>query len=375
MSESPAHESPFGLVRKEDPQTKIILGARMDVLTDADLTDGAKNLFNLLLDLSLNPDVNQRRRGQILISTTQLCERLHRSKRSIWSWKKELTEKRFIWISKFLRPNMHAMHRFHIAALDPVQQGREEVPGDGLWGNGYRRPDQPTMPLGARAQSGKKRHLLVDRLGNPLFSNSAINEPPTRKERHFSPANFAGGNGKKYTSHPQNLREHDAQNITSAPQNLRTAGVHFAGENGTKEHSFNKSLVGDLVPFSKGGDHPAPVEDREAAFKLWEKRLDDMRNSDLRKLDEIVTREHQDARSADAKALARHKLVAIRLRLRGPSVPDEKPTKSKPTRKAPAQEKPMTEEVLLESARNAVALGATFLTEGQRQALKRVGEL
>ena len=65
-----------------------------------------------------------------------------------------------------------------------------------------------------------------------------------------------------------------------------------------------------------------------------------MRNSDLRKVSEICSREFQAARTEPARALAKRKLVAVRLRLLGPSLPDE-PGPVKAIKPATAKPKPM----------------------------------
>ena len=104
---------------------------------------------------------------------------------------------------------MHAMNVFHITALQPNREIRQEVAGDGMWGNGTRRPAQ-TMPLGARGGC-KKRHYLVDRFGNPLFAQGAENSPPTRTNCTWPPQNLRVGGAKKGTWHPQNLREEGAK--------------------------------------------------------------------------------------------------------------------------------------------------------------------
>ena len=188
-------KSPEQLRKKlQDQQT--IFKAREDCTTDATLTKGARLLFTLLLDLALNPQVNNSRRGQIAISNTQLCELLHASRRAIYGWTKGLEEQRHIWVSKLPRPNMHAMNVIHITALQPKREIRQEVANDGMWGNGTRRP-APAMPLGARGSGGKKRHYLVDRFGNPLFAQCAENSPPTRINCPSHPQKSAPGTRKK----------------------------------------------------------------------------------------------------------------------------------------------------------------------------------
>ena len=212
----------FHLQKAKDPWTEKILGARMAALCDPELTDGSRNLFTLLLDLSLDPVANMGRRFEVCISNTQLRERLARSARAIYGWTQELETQRHIWLSKKPRPNMHAMNVFHISALQPKRPSMPELPGDGMWGNGYRRPGQP-MPKGARGGTCTKRHYLLDRFGNPLIAKSVDYQPPTRKECGSPPQVLREAPAQNDTCHPQVLRETPAQNDTCLPQVLRGA--------------------------------------------------------------------------------------------------------------------------------------------------------
>jgi hypothetical protein len=213
-------EKKFTIQKARDPDFQKILDGRMAVLTNSDLHDGAKVLFTLLLELALNPFIRLRVRGQVAISNTQLRERLSRSARAIYGWTHELVFHNHIWLSKLPRPNMHAMNVFHITALQPQRPSEPELPGDGVWGNGYRRLDQ-AMPLGARGGTCKKRHYLFDRFGAPLFVQPVANEPATRKDCGSLPQSLREPPAKKDTCHPQSLREPPAQKDTSHPQSLR----------------------------------------------------------------------------------------------------------------------------------------------------------
>ena len=210
----------FDIVPAKDRDTEIILGARMAVLTNRNLTDGARALFTLLLDLALDPRSWHRRRGQVCISNTQLRERLFRSARAIYGWTKELEEERCIWVSKLGRPNMQPMNVFHITDLVPRQDRGPELAGDGMYGNGYRQPHMQ-IPKGARGGTCTKRHYLFDQYGKPLSAQVPANEAPTRKTCGWP---------------PQNLRGTPAQNDICPPQNLRGTPAKLAGATRTKRH-------------------------------------------------------------------------------------------------------------------------------------------
>jgi hypothetical protein len=369
------HQKPkaFDIVPAQDPLTQTILQARREAVTDRDLSDGAKLLFVLLLDWSLWPGKNVKP-GVVRISTTKLCELLARSARAIWGWKQELLKKQLIWIRDHFLPNAYPMHEYHIAVLDPEEHGGAPVTQDGLWGNCRRRSawSKEQRGLGARdALRSSKQHLEN---GGDFHISSEI-ATGSRTEGHLSVAESAVGNRKFCDSQPQNLRLATAK---SAIGNRSKRHLPTAANSTSQPHKtapLIEAQIGDLSLSEGRGKASPPDKAFEAAFKAWEGRLDDMRNSDLRKVEEIAVRELQDAKSEYAKSVAKRKLAAIRLRLRGPSVPDQpvKPS-ARPARKA-SQPMP-TEEELLASARNLVSLGMEkSLLPNQRAALKRAGEL
>jgi hypothetical protein len=210
----------FEIKPAKDPDRQKIFDARDAGITDPALTDGARNLFNYLLELSLNPYANNWRRGQVGISVTQLSERLSRSARAIYGWTRELVAQRHIWVTKLARPNTRPMNVYHITALQPHRQLGPEVAYDAMWGNGYRRPDQP-MPLGARGATCTKRQVILNQYGKPISSKTLENAVAT---------------GKKCGSFPQVLREPPAQNDTCQPQTLRETPAKLAGDSRTKRH-------------------------------------------------------------------------------------------------------------------------------------------
>lgn len=162
-------EGIFKLERKDDPLTLTIIHTREAVCQDARLEHGAARLFCLLLDFSLNPSMNLNRRGTVIISQTQLSERLNMSKRSVRDYIARLVSCGYLWVSKLPRPNMWPMARYHISALDAPKSAAMEVAQDGLWGNHARRFERPSRPPLA-ASLAPQGGPLVDSHGNPVSS-------------------------------------------------------------------------------------------------------------------------------------------------------------------------------------------------------------
>lgn len=191
----------FRIEKAQDKDTQTILRARREVHEDPDLSFGARTLFAYLLDLSLNPSVNNFRRGEICVSMRQLGERLHAGKSSLCGWVKDLSVKRHIWVSKLRRPNMDAQNVYHVTALQPRRELALEMAGDPLWGNGKRRPVQE----GIRGRPFKKKTLLVDRFGHPLFSQPVENETSQVQNLNRGSADSGPPSARNKNGEAQNL--------------------------------------------------------------------------------------------------------------------------------------------------------------------------
>jgi hypothetical protein len=261
----------FRIEKAQDKDTQTILRARQQALEDPELTNGASKLFAYLLDLSLNPNVNIGRRGQIGISTQQLSQRLHASRRAVYGWVRQLIAQRYVWLSKLARPNTNALNVYHIAALQPLRELRLELGGEPLWGNGHRRPVQ-AMPKGARGGLGKNGHVLVDRFGHPLFSQPAQYQPSDPQKLPVPPAKFAGAMSTNCAGLPQNLREPGAEIAHASRKKEHVAPAKIAGPPAQKAAPLRESQDGDQRPlenslnvqrvnaFKKGGEDGFLIE-------------------------------------------------------------------------------------------------------------------
>ena len=360
----------FRLERALDPETQKILIARMSVATDRTLSFGARNFFTLLLDLALDPTYHQGRRGQVAMSNTQLRERLNASARAIYGWTRQLESQLHIWLSKLPRPNTHAMNVFHVTALQPKKFHGPELPGDGSWGNGYRRPAQP-MPKGARGGTCKKHHYLVDQFGNPLFAQNADSEPGTRTFCAGSPQNLRETPEKKDMCHPQHLRETPAKKDTSHPQNLRGAPAKTVTSDEQERAVLRESLVG--VRDSTEVKGSLPPENLAA----WEKKIKAWFPRELEKAKADLLKAQKESDPGDNAAIAELSLriEAIDRALYGGNVPRKaaKP-QARPARPT-ADPKQPTEEEILDGARYLVSLGKeASLTKSQRAALAKAAK-
>jgi hypothetical protein len=291
----------FKIERAPDPNQCKNIRTRLESITDGELTDGARNLFTFLLDLALNPRVNDNRRGQIAISTTKLGEWLSRSERAIYGWTKELVAQRHIWVSKLYRPNTKPMNVYHITKLQPMREPEHELARDGLWGNGYRRPDQ-VMPQGARGATCKKRQVILDAFGKPVSSKTLENAVASSKKCWSPPQNLRVAPAQNDTWHPQNLRGTPAQNDTSPPQNLRVAPAQNDSAPRQETAVFIESQLETETPVQKGEGVSHPPEEQKAGIKdqKWERwlaTLDDMFPS---KLDDLRSRLQAELKAVES---------------------------------------------------------------------------
>jgi hypothetical protein len=216
------HNKVFKLAPVEDVRTKIILEARRQALRDGDLDFGARCLFTLLLDLSLSW-WTQRADGVVCVSVTKLSEELKCSPRTIYDWKRQLEERRYVWVTEQRMPNMWPVNTYHLSALDSPDEPRQLPTRDGLWGNGARR-DRPLPGEGAR---GTPLHSLHARKAAASLesSNLGLNSGATGSAPQVSAAKFAAGSGKVCTGEPQSLRRGAAEFAPGSGKKGRVAAA------------------------------------------------------------------------------------------------------------------------------------------------------
>ena len=349
-SDPNSRQKNFDIVPAKDKDSHKIFKARLEAVTDHRLAFGARNFFTFLLDLALNPRVNNDRRGEITISTTQLCEWLDASPRAIYGWTKELVECRHIWVSKMPRPNMHPMNVFHITAMQPMREIKQDVANDGLWGNGYRRPGE-LMPLGARGAIGKKRHYLLDRLGRPLYAETPENSPATRNICSSLPQNLREAPAKKDTCHPQNLRGAPAKKDTRPPQ---------------KQAVLIESQLEIETPVLRGEAQRPPSR------AVWERKLEKLYPDELKQLRADLLKQQKEVDPADKAFVAdiSLRIEAIDRQLYGAAVPKRK--QPRPVTAMPLAQKDPTTEELVEGAKYLASVGKEhLLTPAQRALIER----
>jgi hypothetical protein len=174
----------FTLSPAADPISGIVIGTREKACQDPNLSDGAVRLFVFLLDLAMSPFCNVTR-GVVVVSVTQICERIHCARRSVFSWMHMLEMGNYVWVDKQYMPNFWALNRYHIAALDPRDQPSQLPTRDGMWGNGVRRP---AAPSGTGARGGGAKFATEN---PPEFSDLAQNAPEAGKIVHAPGATVA----------------------------------------------------------------------------------------------------------------------------------------------------------------------------------------
>lgn len=323
------------------------------MVEDNNLSLGARLMFVRILDLSVRQASNVRP-GVVTISQQKLADKFAVSDRTIWNWRSELIRGNYVWMSKQWMPNAWAIDTYHVTPIHPKANTGDKTTVEGLWGNGTRR-GEPVRGMGAR-QPGQQQipgtgaHRKGLRLAKSFtvpVKDSILPDISTadRSQLRLSTEKSCGSQPKQASVlHRKDFRLATEKSFGSPPKQASVGNrkiLRFPTEAGC-EH---KKATGEGSSHLEGGrTSPAPPDgDQAAAFRGWERRLDDMRNSDLRRAEEIAGREFQAARGEAARSLAKRKLAAIRLRLRGPVVADAPapgPVKSalpKPPRMTPEQ--------------------------------------
>lgn len=316
MNDQSGHRPVFKLAPAEADITTLILGARDEVVNDPNLSLGARLMFTIILDRSVRQSTNIKP-GVVTVSQTKLAEVLGVGRRSIWNWKDELVRRGVIWMTSQPMPNAWPIDTYHVTALHAPARRDEKTTVEGAWGNGQRqvRPANASffarrnvVPLAPDFQTPEKSSILPN------------NAAPRGKVVPPSGEIWCHGPGKSGATGRGTVVPRAVERSFSGPgKSGATASGTVVPRPVESEFPLKKAKVPGFRAIEGG---TTPPDQHDEAFKRWESRLDDMRNSDLRKQEEIATKEFQAAKSIPARELGKRKLVAIRSRLLGPAVAD-----------------------------------------------------
>ena len=98
------------------------------------LSAAACRLFVRVLDMALNPWLNNGRRGRVIVSQAYAAKLLHVDERSIRRYNDELESVGLIWTSLEARPGSKPITVYHVTAYDAKKQVRQVAPGEGMYG-------------------------------------------------------------------------------------------------------------------------------------------------------------------------------------------------------------------------------------------------
>ena len=365
------HGEKFGIVAKEDPLlSRVVPAARRKVCHDTTIPEAARMFFCWLTDMSLLFGVYIRK-GVVKFSDSYLAERFKVSDRTIRNWKRHIQSTNEVWTTEKFMKNSFPQTVYNISCIVgqetlPLSVESEDgsLPEDEVFRSNRRRlrtanrvdgkfacrvHNVPGCEL-CRRKTPPRIHVPATETATQQNAeekqpSGKILPPPT--EINFRPPRktVSADNGNGLPSRTETDCRPARKTVAAVGGNRFPQRTEKGFRNGRQTDADNgETQVGDKSLSENRGEAPAPRDDQEVAFKAWEKRLDDMRNSDLRKAEEIAVREFQAAKTDKSWENAKRKLVAIRLRLRGPVVADE-PAKPVP------QEKPKREPMPLHEAR------------------------
>lgn len=325
----------FSIGPAPDDIGEVIKDARHKVTHDRLLTDGAKVLFTILLDLACSRSTYAHF-GSVLISTTKLRERMYRSARAIYKWKKQLVARRHLWITKEQMPNFWDMDLYHVTALDSPGNPTMMPTKDGFWGNGKRRGPAPMDSQGARATASqtKLKEVLRGTKGHrsengDTDGNSTLlaeKSPGTGTKGHAPAAQNAAGSGKLCGPRPQTVRRGPARKDTGEPHNVRATPAQNGTGQPHKQSHNKKPLVASVhqsLEYKGGGTASPPI------FERWKEGLEGKFDRELFKLRSDL---QALAKQADPSILADidRRIGAINEKLYGGPVPARGKAKAVP---------------------------------------------
>lgn len=171
----------------------IAIRTREQVCDDPDVSDGSVRLFARVLDMALNPFLNNNRRGEIIVSQMKLGCLLNCDERTIRRRTDELIRGGYVWTTLVPRQNTKPILCYHITAFQAKRPVEQQITYDGLWGNGKRRFDSGFTKTGKQAsghQTGHQRPVcsaLLDQFGKQISFNYLENTPASGQNCPLSP--------------------------------------------------------------------------------------------------------------------------------------------------------------------------------------------
>lgn len=389
----------FTLGKAPDPDTLLAIHTREECCETVELDFGARLLFCRLLDLALNPTLNNRRKGQIVISQTQLMERLGASKETIGRWTSELVRARFIWVTRVPRPNTHPINCYHISVFQPPKATELEVAGDGLWGNGYRRPGTMTQNV-ARGPLGRFLRLGVGQENRPK-GGAEEEETPVLLEK--TPAKGHKCDRSAVTHDPCEALKLNLPSVTHdggqpSPMTLakgharrlgRVTGDGCEGSPVPLLKESQKELEHDLKSRrGEGAAAPLPPDEEKGGkkwgwgraydnFDRWKAEMEHTFPGKREKVQKELEGLLEQAKSPARRQEIKRRLAFLRDLRRGGLPPDELEQAPKPAPK-PKLKVEISEEQLLQDAMGMIEAAQEagikpLLTPAHRAALKKAG--
>lgn len=345
-------------------------------LNDVSLPHGAVRLFIMICKLLWFPEAGgfyNGKLGTLKASVSDLAKFIGANVKSFYfdkkknrkGWLELLSERNYLWIGKHVIRNGEAMNVYHVTVLDSrirqtalLFQSRFHASPVTENGNGFFLGKNS----GVSSPHGKT--------GNGHYQNRQLSKSTNGNSEHGKTGNGNYQNRKL----PITARPSDQLPQTGTGN----AQLHQSptGKNGNGQHGKTVKDGKSILRIESKEDSKGTFPPQDSTFKEWSKKVGKMYPRELKDLRIELLDQFKKAKTETAKTAINEKLDVVRVALYGPAVPiSEQPAKPRPTRKAPPETKPLSEEQLLESAREARALGAKFLTEGQRAALEMAGEL
>jgi hypothetical protein len=353
---------------------ELAVHRRQEVRRKTNLSDAGKLLFDDLTDLCFL-DKYSVGFGVVRIGKPLLAERLGCSVPTVTRAQRALTSSE-LWT----KTGWYEGHEITIWFLRGIASGQLEF--DQFTQGVTQTPHTRVAPRTSKVRNGHGQFCRLDHTPDLLENTEAMAELTVHPGQfcRVAPVSSAVatrseltvGNGQKRPSGHGRTDRSQRSELTGANGQNHRAGPSktdlstTAGLTGYKDRDERKGDIRSLHPPTNG---KGKVLREDSELAEWRQSLNGSFPSRLEKLRDKVIGQRNAATVPNIRAFIGRKIRILNELLDGPMPPaaDPAPEKPRPARKA---EKPLTPEELLESARNAVALGAKYLTPEQKAALE-----
>ena len=378
----------FSLKPAADPDTLAILRSREAAMADPDLNAPEKAFLTFAFDRCLNPRhyAENFRKGIAAVADSIVAKIFGVKERTVWNWRHNVRKiagrdvhgsavRKYVWFSKFARPDKWAVTLYHLTCLHPAPAERTEwTDGGASYAGGAAARQAQCDPAAAASGREKRNAALAAKRAQgalPLQGGIAVvpapvSPPPDGRKRglrlpksadfrrisadarnsvRLATEKLFGGQPKNSSADSRKTLRRTAEELFgSAPKNSSAHSRNGLPPSAEAGCEHKEPQIGEKRGSKEGGSPPAPektfleaIKERFADLAPWLEGFNGAFRSKVEKSRERIAAQLRAA-AANQRPLLKRKLAALDELLDGPAPPPpDAASVTRPAALAPAR--------------------------------------